>query len=82
MVRAGVLDVAFERHGNANGWPVVLLHGFPYDIRAYDRVAAALADAGPTSSFPTCAVTVPRALSAATRCARASKAPWPTICSS
>ena len=46
VVRAGVLDVAFERHGNANGWPVVLLHGFPYDIRAYDRVAAALAGAG------------------------------------
>jgi pimeloyl-ACP methyl ester carboxylesterase len=46
VVRAGVLDVAFERHGNANGWPVVLLHGFPYDIRAYDRVAAALAKAG------------------------------------
>jgi pimeloyl-ACP methyl ester carboxylesterase len=46
VVRAGVLDVAFERHGNANGWPVVLLHGFPYDIRGYDRVAAALADAG------------------------------------
>jgi pimeloyl-ACP methyl ester carboxylesterase len=46
VVRAGVLDIAFERHGNANGWPVVLLHGFPYDIRGYDRVAAALADAG------------------------------------
>ena len=46
VVRAGVLDVAFERHGNANGWPVVLLHGFPYDIRAYDRVAATLAGAG------------------------------------
>jgi pimeloyl-ACP methyl ester carboxylesterase len=46
VVRAGVLDIAFERHGKANGWPVVLLHGFPYDIRGYDRVAAALADAG------------------------------------
>lgn len=46
VVRAGVLDVAFERHGNANGWPVVLLHGFPYDIRCYDQVAAALAGAG------------------------------------
>jgi len=45
-VRAGVLDVAFERHGNANGWPVVLLHGFPYDPRCYDRVAPELAAAG------------------------------------
>lgn len=29
QVRAGVLDVAFERHGGAGGWPVLLLHGFP-----------------------------------------------------
>jgi pimeloyl-ACP methyl ester carboxylesterase len=46
VVRAGVLDVAFERHGTPGGWPVVLLHGFPYDIRCYDGVAAMLADAG------------------------------------
>src|SRR6202000_424489 len=46
VVRAGVLDVAFERHGPAGGWPVVLLHGFPYDIRCYVRVAATPADAG------------------------------------
>ncbi|MCV7442211.1 alpha/beta hydrolase [Mycobacterium paraense] len=45
-VRAGVLEVAFERHGNPGHWPVVLLHGFPYDPRSYDRVAPALAAAG------------------------------------
>jgi pimeloyl-ACP methyl ester carboxylesterase len=45
-VRAGVLDVAFERHGHTDGWPVVLLHGFPYDPRCYDRVAPLLAAAG------------------------------------
>jgi pimeloyl-ACP methyl ester carboxylesterase len=44
--RAGVLDVAFERHGPSGGWPVVLLHGFPYDARCYDDVAPALAAAG------------------------------------
>jgi hypothetical protein len=38
-VRAGVLEVALEQHGEENGWPVVLLHGFPYDPRCYDRVA-------------------------------------------
>ena len=27
VVRAGVLDVAFERHGEPGGWPVVLLAG-------------------------------------------------------
>ncbi len=41
-VRAGVLDVAHERHGTRGGPPVVLLHGFPYDVRAYDEVVASL----------------------------------------
>ena len=45
-VRAGVLDVGYERSGNPSGWPVVLLHGFPYDVRCFDRVAVVLADAG------------------------------------
>jgi pimeloyl-ACP methyl ester carboxylesterase len=45
-VRAGPLRVGYERAGDAAGWPVVLLHGFPYDVRSYDRVAAVLADAG------------------------------------
>jgi pimeloyl-ACP methyl ester carboxylesterase len=45
-VRAGVLDVAVERSGTRGGWPVVLLHGFPYDARSYDQVAATLAEAG------------------------------------
>jgi pimeloyl-ACP methyl ester carboxylesterase len=44
--QAGVLDVGFEEHGDARGWPVVLLHGFPYDVRAYDGVAPILASAG------------------------------------
>ncbi len=45
-VRAGVLDVAFERHGRRSGWPVVLLHGFPYDVRCYDGVVGPLVAAG------------------------------------
>jgi pimeloyl-ACP methyl ester carboxylesterase len=45
-IRAGVLEVAVERHGVPAGWPVVLLHGFPYDPRCYDDVAPTLADAG------------------------------------
>jgi pimeloyl-ACP methyl ester carboxylesterase len=45
-VRAGELQVGYERTGDESGWPVVLLHGFPYDVRSYDRVAAILADAG------------------------------------
>jgi pimeloyl-ACP methyl ester carboxylesterase len=45
-VRAGVLDVAYERYGRAGGPPVVLLHGFPYDVGAYREVAPRLAELG------------------------------------
>lgn len=45
-IPAGVLDVAYEAHGPESGMPVVLLHGFPYDVRAYDEVAPRLAAAG------------------------------------
>ncbi len=45
-VRAGVLDVAFHQVGHAAGAPVVLLHGFPYDVHAYAEVAPCLAHAG------------------------------------
>lgn len=45
-IAAGVLNVAYEEHGPADGIPAVLLHGFPYDPRAYDAVAPALAKQG------------------------------------
>ena len=38
-VKTGVLDVAYEESGPATGAPAILLHGFPYDIRAYDAVS-------------------------------------------
>lgn len=37
-IEAGGLSIAYEESGNPNGVPVVLLHGFPYDVRAYDEV--------------------------------------------
>ena len=46
QVEAGVLRVAYEESGAPDGRPVVLLHGFPYDVRAYDDVAPRLAEAG------------------------------------
>ncbi len=45
-VRAGVLDVELRRSGDPQGWPVLLLHGFPYDARGFDKVAELLGDAG------------------------------------
>ena len=45
-VVAGALEVAYEEAGPAAGAPVILLHGFPYDVRAYDAVVPPLAAAG------------------------------------
>ena len=45
-IRAGVLEVAYEESGPASGAPVILLHGFPYDPRAFDEVAPVLAASG------------------------------------
>ncbi|WP_375121503.1 alpha/beta fold hydrolase [Variovorax sp. WS11] len=46
QVRAGVLDVGYHESGPADGPPVVLMHGFPYDIHAYAEVAPLLAAKG------------------------------------
>ena len=43
---AGVLDVAYQEAGAPAGPPVVLLHGFPYDVHAYDEVVPILASGG------------------------------------
>jgi pimeloyl-ACP methyl ester carboxylesterase len=45
-IAAGVLDVAYEEAGLPNGRAAILLHGFPYDIRAYDAVTPRLVAAG------------------------------------
>jgi pimeloyl-ACP methyl ester carboxylesterase len=45
-VAAGVLDVAFSDTGPPDGAPVLLMHGFPYDIHAYAEVAPILARRG------------------------------------
>jgi pimeloyl-ACP methyl ester carboxylesterase len=45
-VRTDLLDVAYCEIGSSDGWPVVLSHGFPYDVHAYDEVAPILAAAG------------------------------------
>jgi pimeloyl-ACP methyl ester carboxylesterase len=45
-VDAGSLSVAYEESGSPAGTPVVLLHGFPYDVHAYDEVTPVLVSAG------------------------------------
>lgn len=51
-IAAGMLDVAYEDHGDAAGWPAVLLHGFPYDPRCYDEVVPILVGAGARVILP------------------------------
>jgi pimeloyl-ACP methyl ester carboxylesterase len=46
QIEAGPLDMGYVELGPANGTPVVLLHGWPYDIHSYVEVAPALATAG------------------------------------
>src|SRR2546428_7176295 len=45
-VRTPELEIAYEAHGDARGLPVILLHGFRDDARAFDAVAPPLAAAG------------------------------------
>lgn len=45
-IKAGALEVAYLEFGLRSGWPVVLSHGFPFDVHAYDEVAPALEDRG------------------------------------
>jgi pimeloyl-ACP methyl ester carboxylesterase len=46
QVKAGVLDVAYAEAGPPNGLPVILLHGWPYDIHAFEKVAPIVAAQG------------------------------------
>jgi pimeloyl-ACP methyl ester carboxylesterase len=45
-IPAGVLDVSYFEAGPADGPPVLLMHGFPYDIHTYAEVAPLLAAQG------------------------------------
>lgn len=45
-VRTPTLEIGYEAHGPTGGFPIVLLHGFPDDVRAFDAVAPPLVAAG------------------------------------
>ena len=45
-IQTEILEIAFLDEGPAAGWPVVLAHGFPYDVHAFDEVAPRLTRAG------------------------------------
>jgi pimeloyl-ACP methyl ester carboxylesterase len=45
-VDTSVLRIGYEESGSAGGFPVILLHGFPDDVRAWDEVIPPLVKAG------------------------------------
>ncbi len=45
-VTTTTLEIGYEESGPASGFPVVLLHGFPYDIRQYDSARDELVRSG------------------------------------
>ena len=46
QIDAGLLNVGYAEAGPADGEPVILLHGWPYDIHSFVDVAPLLASAG------------------------------------
>jgi pimeloyl-ACP methyl ester carboxylesterase len=46
QIDAGVLNIGYAEAGPPNGFPVILLHGWPYDIHDYIEVAPILAAQG------------------------------------
>lgn len=40
------LLITFVQDGSSDGWPVVLSHGFPYDVHAFDEVVPHLVEHG------------------------------------
>ena len=46
QIEAGALNVGYAESGPAHGPPVLLLHGWPYDIHSFVEVAPILAAAG------------------------------------
>ena len=51
-VRTLALDIGYEHSGPTDGPVVVLLHGYPFDVRAFDSVAPILNAAGLRTIVP------------------------------
>jgi hypothetical protein len=46
QVKTSTFEVAYEERGETEATPVILLHGFPDDVRTWDKGAGALASRG------------------------------------
>jgi pimeloyl-ACP methyl ester carboxylesterase len=50
--QTSTLEIAYEDSGPEAGFPVLLMHGFPYDPRCYDEVVPPLVAAGCRAIVP------------------------------
>jgi pimeloyl-ACP methyl ester carboxylesterase len=46
LIQTPILTIGYEETGDSQGFPIILLHGFPDDVRAWDDVAPPLVKAG------------------------------------
>lgn len=46
LIETPTLSISYEQSGASSGFPIILLHGFPDDVRAWDGVIPPLAKAG------------------------------------
>jgi len=51
-IATDALSIAYEEQGDPGGFPIILLHGFPDDVRAYDDVVPPLVRAGYRTLVP------------------------------
>ena len=51
-LRTKTLEIAYEESGPESGLPVLMMHGFPYDPRAYDGMVPPLVAAGCRAIVP------------------------------
>jgi pimeloyl-ACP methyl ester carboxylesterase len=51
-VQTPVLSIGYEDSGDPRGFPIILLHGFPDDVRAFDEVVPPLTKAGHRALVP------------------------------
>jgi pimeloyl-ACP methyl ester carboxylesterase len=52
IVETDTLRIACIEQGPGDGWPVILSHGFPYDVHAFDEAALILARVGARVVMP------------------------------
>jgi pimeloyl-ACP methyl ester carboxylesterase len=52
FARTPLLEIGYLEAGPAHGSPVVLLHGYPYDVHAFDEVVPLLTAAGLRTIVP------------------------------